>query len=58
MGDYHSIVLGNFGLMWACDCHPLSLWHYVLQIDYFTLPFLGGFVGQFCGLFFAPGWVW
>ncbi len=25
MGDYHSIILGNFGLMWACDCHPLLL---------------------------------
>lgn len=35
-----------------------SLWYYVLQIDYCTLPYLGGFVGQFCGLFFALGWVW
>ena len=25
MGDYHSVILGNFGLMWACDCHPLLL---------------------------------
>ena len=25
MGDYHSVILGNFGLMWACDRHPLLL---------------------------------
>ena len=25
MGDRHSVILGDFGLMWACDCHPLLL---------------------------------
>ena len=25
MGDHHSIILGDFGLIWACDCHPLLL---------------------------------
>lgn len=39
-----------------CDCHPLSLWYQVLQIDHCAPPYLGGFVGQFCGPFFALSW--